>query len=110
LRGWHFISFPESSVRCRCIQDNDKRTEYNKRKKRIAAVYPQNDFLTDILSFIGLKAHKLQNEEMMHVFPVGVYLPAAILIANKRGLNLELESAVEVIKKNILVLGTFYLG
>jgi pyrroline-5-carboxylate reductase len=81
-----------------------------KEKKRIAAVYPQNDFLTDILSFIGLKAHKLQNEEMMHVFPVGVYLPAAILIANKRGLNLELESAVEVIKKNILVLGTFYLG
>jgi pyrroline-5-carboxylate reductase len=70
-----------------------------KEKKGIAAVYPQNDFLTDILSFIGLKAQKLQNEEIMHVFTVGVCLPAAILIANKRGLNVELESAVEVIEK-----------
>lgn len=36
-----------------------------KEKKGIAAVYPQNGILTDILSFIGLRAHELRNEEMM---------------------------------------------
>jgi pyrroline-5-carboxylate reductase len=81
-----------------------------KEKKGIEAVYPQNDFLTDILSLIGLKAHKLQNEEMMHIFTVGMCLPAAILIANKRELNIELEHAVEVIEKNMLILGTFLFG
>lgn len=70
-----------------------------KEKKGIVAVYPQNNILMDILSFMGLRAHELQNEEIMHVFTLGVCLPAAILIANKRGMNIELEHAVEVIEK-----------
>lgn len=70
-----------------------------KEKKGIAAVYPQNYVLINILSFIGLRVYELQNEEMMHVFTVGVCLPAVILIANKRGLNMDLECAVEVIEK-----------
>ena len=70
-----------------------------KEKKGIAAVYPKNVILTDILSFMGLKVHEMKNEEMIHVFTVGVCLPAAILIANKRGLNTDLERAVEMIEK-----------
>lgn len=67
--------------------------------KGIAAVYPQNETLTDILSFMDLKAHEIENEEMMHVFTVGVCLPAAILLANNRGLGFELKNTVEVIEK-----------
>lgn len=70
-----------------------------KEKKGIAAVYPQNETLADILSFMGLRVHELENEEIMHVFTVGVCLPAAILITDKRGLSIELNHAVEVIEK-----------
>jgi pyrroline-5-carboxylate reductase len=68
-----------------------------KEKRGIVAVYPKNEILKEIMSFMGLRAHELQNEEMMHTFTVGVCLPAAILIANKRGLNIG--HAVEVIEK-----------
>ena len=68
-----------------------------KEKKGIVAVYPQNYILTEILSFIGLKVHELQDEEMMHIFTVGVCLPAALLIANKKKLNTNY--AIESIEK-----------
>ena len=66
-------------------------------KKGIVAVYPQNYILTEILSFLGLKVHELQDEEMMHIFTVGVCLPAALLIANKKKLNIDY--AIESIEK-----------
>lgn len=68
-----------------------------KRKKGIVAVYPQNDTLINILSFLNLRVHELQDEESIHVFTVGVCLPAALLIANKRGLNIE--DSIETIDK-----------
>ena len=71
-----------------------------KEKKGIVAVYPQNNILSYILSFMDLKAHELQNEELMHFFTVGVCLPAVILIAKKRGLNIELEYAIESIEND----------
>jgi len=67
-----------------------------KGKKGIVAVYPQNDTLINILSFLSLKVHELQDEENIHVFTVGVCLPAALLIANKKGLNIE--NSIEVIE------------
>lgn len=70
-----------------------------KEKKGIVAVYPQNKLLKEVLSFMGLRIHELQNEEMMHIFTVGVCLPAVLLIANKRGRSIELEHAVEAIEK-----------
>lgn len=68
-----------------------------KGKKGIVAVYPQNPVLSDILSFIGLKVYELQDEETMHIFTVGVCLPAALLIANKK--RLDIDYAIEVIEK-----------
>jgi pyrroline-5-carboxylate reductase len=68
-----------------------------KGKKGIVAVYPQNDTLINILSFLNLRVHELQDEESIHVFTVGVCLPAALLIANKRGLNIE--DSIETIDK-----------
>lgn len=65
--------------------------------KGIVAVYPQNETLTNILSFLSLRVHELQDEETMHVFTVGVCLPAALLIANKKGLNIE--DSIETIEK-----------
>jgi len=68
-----------------------------KEKKGIVAVHPQNYILTEILSFMGLKVHELQDEEMMHIFTVGVCLPAALLIADKK--RLDIGNAIEVIEK-----------
>lgn len=68
-----------------------------KEKKGIVAVYPQNSVLKDILSFTGLMVHELRDEEMMHIFTVGVCLPAALLIADKKGLNIGY--AIETIEK-----------
>jgi pyrroline-5-carboxylate reductase len=42
-----------------------------------------------------LRIHELQDEDDMHVFTVGVCLPAALLIANKKSMNIE--DAVEII-------------
>lgn len=78
-----------------------------KEKKGIVALYPQNEILINILSFTGLRAHKLQNEETMHYFTVGVCLPAAILIANERGLNIE--HAIETIEKEYTNFGEIYI-
>lgn len=58
-----------------------------KERKGIAAIYPHDDILMDILSHIGLKIYELPDEEMMHIFTVGVCLPAALLAAEKRELN-----------------------
>jgi pyrroline-5-carboxylate reductase len=68
-----------------------------KGKKGIVAVYPQNETLTNILSFLGLVVHELQDEENMHIFTAGVCLPAALLIANKKGVNTE--DSIEIIEK-----------
>lgn len=67
-----------------------------KGKKGIVAVYPQNSILKDILSFIGLQVYELQDEEKMHIFTVGVCLPAALLIANKKGLDID--HAIKIIE------------
>lgn len=80
-----------------------------KARKGIAAVYPKNKILTDILSFIDLKAQELQNEEMMHFFTAGVCLPAVILVANKRGLSFKLEEAIESIEKEYKGFNDMYL-
>ena len=71
-----------------------------KEKKGIVAVFPQNDILTEILSFIDLKVHELQNEEMMHIFTVGVCLPAALLIANKK--RLDIDHAIKCLEKEYI--------
>ncbi|OPY49025.1 MAG: pyrroline-5-carboxylate reductase [Methanosaeta sp. PtaU1.Bin060] len=54
----------------------------------IAAIYPRDDALQEILSLMGLRVYELLDEELMHVFTVGVCLPAALLVAEKMGLDL----------------------
>lgn len=56
-------------------------------RKGIVAVFPPNDALIDILSCIGLEVYELSEEESMHVFTVGVCLPAALLVAERKGLD-----------------------
>lgn len=46
--------------------------------KGIAAIYPYNQALTRILQGLGLRVFELEVEEQMHVFTVGVCLPAAL--------------------------------
>jgi pyrroline-5-carboxylate reductase len=59
-----------------------------KEKKGIVAVFPKNHILTEVLSFIDLQVYELQNEEIMHIFTVGVCLPAALLLSNKKRLDI----------------------
>lgn len=58
-----------------------------KEGKGIVAVYPHNNILIDTLSHMGLKVYELPEEEIMHIFTVGVCLPAALLVAAKKGLD-----------------------
>ena len=47
--------------------------------KGIAAIYPHNQILPRILRELGLRVFELKEEEQIHIFTVGVCLPAAIL-------------------------------
>lgn len=47
--------------------------------KGIAAVYPQSQSLSRILHGLDLRVFELKEEEQMHIFTVGVCLPAALL-------------------------------
>lgn len=56
-------------------------------RKGVAAVYPHDAALKEILSLMGLRVYELQDEEVMHAFTVGMCLPSALLVAEKRGLD-----------------------
>ena len=58
-----------------------------KERKGVAAIYPHDDSLQEILSLLGLRVYELLDEELMHAFTVGICLPAALLVAEKRGLD-----------------------
>ncbi len=45
----------------------------------IAAIYPHNQSLSRILRELGLRVFELKEEEQIHIFTVGVCLPAALL-------------------------------
>ena len=45
----------------------------------IAAIYPHNQILSRILRELGLRVFVLKEEEQIHIFTVGVCLPAALL-------------------------------
>lgn len=47
--------------------------------KGIAAVYPNDRLLCRILQGLGLRVFELSEEEQMHIFTVGICLPAALL-------------------------------
>lgn len=47
--------------------------------KAIAAIYPHNKILCRILRALGLRVFELSYEEQMHIFTVGICLPAALL-------------------------------
>lgn len=65
-----------------------------KERKGIIAVYPHNDALTNIMTCMGMKVYELQDEEMMHIFTVGVCLPAALLLAKELGLNTDMAANI----------------
>jgi len=47
--------------------------------KGIAAIYPDNQALSQVLQALGLRVFELAAEEQMHVFTAGICLPAALL-------------------------------
>jgi pyrroline-5-carboxylate reductase len=55
----------------------------------IVAIYPHSDKLVKILSSIGLRVYELPSEEVMHMFTVGACLPAALITAQKMGIDTE---------------------
>jgi len=60
-----------------------------KEGKGIAAIYPYNQVLSRILQALGLRVFELSVEEQMHVFTVGICLPAALLASG------DVEDAIE---------------
>ena len=51
--------------------------------KGIAAIYPHNQALSRILQGLSLRVFELSEEEQMHVFTVGICLPAALLASGE---------------------------
>ena len=52
-------------------------------RKGIAAIYPHNQALSRVLQALGLRVFELSEEEQMHVFTVGICLPAALLASDE---------------------------
>jgi len=69
-----------------------------RRQKGIAAIFPGNDLLEDLLGKIGIQVHILPEEETMHVFTAGVCLPAAILASKTAGNDPD-EEIADAVKK-----------
>ena len=68
-----------------------------KEKKGIVAAYHQSDLLPSFLSHIGMRVYELPDEEMMHYFTAGVCLPAALIAAEVRGIDIG--SAIDALEK-----------
>ena len=77
-----------------------------KDRKGIVAVFPPNDILIDILSCIGLEVYELSDEESMHAFTAGVCLSAALLVAERKGLDTD--QAVRIIGREYSDFGDIY--
>lgn len=50
-------------------------------KRGIAAIYPNNEVVIRILQALDLRVYRLLDEDLMHIFTVGVCLPAAFLVS-----------------------------
>jgi pyrroline-5-carboxylate reductase len=51
--------------------------------KGIAAIYPHNQALSQVLQGLGLRVFELAAEEQMHIFTAGICLPAALLASGE---------------------------
>ena len=51
--------------------------------KGIAAIYPHNQALSQILQALGLRVFELAEEDQIHVFTAGICLPAALLASGE---------------------------
>ena len=49
----------------------------------IAAIYPHNNALSQVLQGLGLRVFELSAEEQMHIFTAGICLPAALLASGE---------------------------
>jgi pyrroline-5-carboxylate reductase len=67
-------------------------------KNGIVAMFPYNDGLKDLLASMGLTVYTMTNEASMHYFTVGVCLPAAIIVAKERGI--EMDDAIREVTKD----------
>jgi len=54
------------------------------KRKAIVALYPDNEILEELFTHLGMKVYKLPREELIHLFTVGVCLPAALLAAKDK--------------------------
>ena len=112
MGGLRKLSFPKSAIVVSCMAGVSKASlkkalgidafrimpsgpDTIKDRKGIVAVYPPNDILINILSCIGLEVYELSDEESMHAFTAGVCLPAALIVAERKGLDTD--QAVRII-------------
>ena len=51
--------------------------------KGIAAIYPHNQALSQVLQALGLRIFELAAEGQMHIFTAGICLPAALLASGE---------------------------
>ena len=112
IEGLKKLSFPKSAIVVSCMAGVSKASllkalgidafrimpsgpDTIEDRKGIVAVYPPNDILINILSCIGLEVYELSEEESMHAFTAGVCLPAALIVAERKGLDTD--QAVRII-------------
>ncbi len=124
IGGLRKLSFPKSAIVVSCMAGVPKASllkalgidafrimpsgpDTIKNKSGIVAVFPPNDILIDILSRIGLEVYELSDEESMHAFTAGVCLPAALLVAERKGLDTD--QAVRIIEREYPDFGEIYI-
>jgi len=59
--------------------------------KAMAAIYPFNEMVNRMMSATGFTVMILNEEQEMHYFTVGVCLPAALVLAKKLGVKVEID-------------------
>ncbi|HBE79080.1 MAG TPA: hypothetical protein DDW65_15095 [Firmicutes bacterium] len=74
--------------------------------KGIVAVFPHHDAVITILTQIGLKVYEIAHEELMHIFTVGVCLPAVLLAAER--MKLPVTEAMQMISIDYPVFSDIY--
>jgi len=64
-----------------------------RQNKAIAAIYPFNETVNQVITASGFALTILNEEQEMHYFTVGFCLPAALVLAKKPGINVEIAPA-----------------
>jgi len=78
-----------------------------RQNKAMAAIYPFNETVSQVITATGFTSMSLNEEQEMHYFTVGVCLPAALVLAKKLGADMGI--AVEDLKPGYAIIYRLYL-